>query len=508
MRRRDARHQGEEHPTTRGGGRPSGVPEAPRASSDPGGPAAALWQKVGSHSVLVAVAAALAVVAAAGGTALSVASVVARLSTLVLIVLGAGLVVSASLFHGRSVVHRRDPEYRRGGRRRRLLRRERRLGRCWFAVAAGLCVVPLILPPVIAAGAGVAGAATLFLSARAAGIEAAACEASGLRGGSAFLAGTDAAQRVIADDARAPKLPFAGMAPRLLGPKEPPGTVSAFLNKTLVLVVVVGAGYCGVVVAHAATAIVAHVRAQEEKEGVKRRKAGSSGGRAAGRGVLSYAEHCPELPDPLDIGHGLGELFRHDGAVEAACGEAPLVFPSGVVVSRGLCGSELRSLAVAASGRDPVLLYGDAAAFAWEAALAGELSYAERALPRDGDLSLVTTATGTHVFARARPSVAPRRARARHCSEIDETARPFTVLRPALAYLWHQHVRRFGWAWPVDAGGSPEGRAFVDPRTGRTVATGRCDAGCELRSARHPPWTLDGVAFVELDELRPVLPPG
>jgi hypothetical protein len=170
-----------------------------------------------------------------------------------------------------------------------------------------------------------------------------------------------------------------------------------------------------------------------------------------------------------------------------------------------MCGAEMRSLAVAASGRSPVLLYGDAAAFAWEAAAAGELLHAERAVPARGDLSLVTTTAGTHVFVRASPSVAPRRGQAKHCSEIDETARPFTVLLPALAHLWYQHVIRYGWVWPVPGDDAAE-RGFVDPRSGRAVATGRCEAGCELESERHETWTLHGAAFVELDSLRGLMP--
>jgi xanthosine utilization system XapX-like protein len=209
--------------------------------------------------------------------------------------------------------------------------------------------------------------------------------------------------------------------------------------------------------------------------------AGEGGSAETGGGEQSgspeYAELCSSLPNPLDIGHGLGQLFRRDGAVEAGCGgpaESVANNPA-VWFSLGMCKGSLRSLAVSAAGHDSVLLYGDPAQFAWEAARSGELLYAESGQPGSGDLDIITTIGGSQVFIRSSPSARPRSKEAKECGDIDEVAHPFVSLAPPLAGLWLQYVLESGWTWPEnDEGGR---YAFRDGDLEELEASGGCGAG-------------------------------
>jgi len=162
-----------------------------------------------------------------------------------------------------------------------------------------------------------------------------------------------------------------------------------------------------------------------------------------------YADLCPRLPDPMAIGHGLGELFRRDGAVEAGCGGRawnPPGIPS-VWVAAGLCSGELRSFAVATGGHAS-LLYDEPARFARQMAAAGQLLFAEAAKAGGGEVIAIGTGAGTYFFARSSPSIRPDLADARDCTEVGGVARPFVTVTPAHVQSWLRYLELEGWTWP------------------------------------------------------------
>jgi hypothetical protein len=228
----------------------------------------------------------------------------------------------------------------------------------------------------------------------------------------------------------------------------------------------------------------------------------------SGDSAPTYAESCPEIPDPLDIGHHLGGLFRHDGAPKAGCGSRAIEVPgTSAWVAAGNCEEELRSVAVYAPGHKPVLLYGEPARLAWSAALNGELVSAEGAKPEGGDVYLVETLEGTSAFARPSPSLEPGREEIKLCSEATGTARPFAHLPPGLAFLWLELLReRVAWYWPENDPSDRENPiAFVSPG-GTPVAKGGCEsASCHL-DVDEERWPGGETAFVSLAEFEPFMP--
>jgi hypothetical protein len=164
---------------------------------------------------------------------------------------------------------------------------------------------------------------------------------------------------------------------------------------------------------------------------------------------FSYAELCKKLSDPQQIGYGLGDLFEHDGAVAAGCGEPAIRVGGSTWVSPGFCGTELRSLAVVGEGREPVLLYGAPARFAWSAAHNRDLRFAEAADFGGGEVALVGIANGTVAFVRSSPALKPGDQDARRCEEVDEIARPYIELEAPMAALWREYmVIENEWIWP------------------------------------------------------------
>jgi hypothetical protein len=226
----------------------------------------------------------------------------------------------------------------------------------------------------------------------------------------------------------------------------------------------------------------------------------------------TYAESCPEQPDPLKIKHGLGELFRHDGAAKAGCGgHARLVSGTGAWVAPGSCAMlhEMRSVAVSSPGQTPVILYGEPAHFAWAAALEGRLIGAEAARPAGGEVDIVETREGNYAFARQSPSLVRGAENLRWCWEVTGIARPFERLTPPLAWLWMESIReRRSWSWPLaDPSDWQDPVSFVDHLTGTPVARGGCEseASCHL-SIGNEYWPYEGTAFVSLFELEPYMP--
>jgi len=226
----------------------------------------------------------------------------------------------------------------------------------------------------------------------------------------------------------------------------------------------------------------------------------------------TYAESCPELPDPTMIGHRLGRVFRHDGAAKAGCG-GPAISVSGTDswVAPGTCSrlNEMRSLAVSAPGQRPAILYGEAARFAWTAALEGELLGAEAARPDGGDVDVIETSQGNHVFARSSRSIGRGSENIGWCWEATGAARPFTHLPPPLAWLWLELTRlRGAWSWPADHSDQGDSISFTDEQTGELVARGRCvvTTSCTLEIGDEL-WPAEGTAFVSLPELTSYMPP-
>lgn len=223
----------------------------------------------------------------------------------------------------------------------------------------------------------------------------------------------------------------------------------------------------------------------------------------------TYADLCPEIPDPLDIGHQLGPLFRRDGAIKAGCGTDPVRIPeSGTWAAPGMCDGELRSLAVSAPGHKPAIVYGSPARFAWAAAQAGTLVALETASPNDGDVYLVVTSEGSYGFARPTRSLEEEEEEARSCSEVGGRARSFARLEPGMVGLWLELMRhRAEWSWPKPRSGDPEAVVFADSLDAAVVATGRC-GGSEVCSlvVEKKTWPWEGSGYVSLSELAPYMP--
>jgi hypothetical protein len=164
---------------------------------------------------------------------------------------------------------------------------------------------------------------------------------------------------------------------------------------------------------------------------------------------FSYAELCKKLPDPQQIGYGLGDLFEHDGAVAAGCGEPALRVGETTWVSPGFCSGELRSLGVVGEGREPVLLYGSPARFAWDKAQNRDLRFAEASELAGGEVALIGVDNGTLAFARSSPALKPGHGDAVRCEEVDEVARPFIELQAPLTRLWQELLEiENEWIWP------------------------------------------------------------
>lgn len=222
----------------------------------------------------------------------------------------------------------------------------------------------------------------------------------------------------------------------------------------------------------------------------------------------TYEEACPELPDPLDIGHGLGALFRHDGGFKAGCGTEPEQVPgTGVWVSAGMCAGQLRSVAVAPPHGEAVLLYGPGARFAWQAALSGDLVSAEAASPAGGDVYVVEVGAGSYGFARRPPVGRSGGGPVRDCTDVTGTGRGFVELLPPMLALWGNLVEwRAGWSWPRQA--DRDALVFDAHPDGAEVAQGACasDLFCQLETPEET-WDWDEPAYVSLDELAPYMPP-
>lgn len=398
-------------------------------------------------------------------------------------------------------------------RLRRQIGRERRVGRLIVALGVALAACALLLPPWIVVVLGLIG--TTLLVARSLAIVGDSAnmerdlEIGNLSPADEFPGIGTWARRVAA-------LP--GSWPARVGKtahKVPPsGTIRG--ARLLVLAVVAGG-----TLAYAAVgfALVYQDERRPQRHGdggpAATEAPADKGGPSPPTGSTfrpadpTYEDECPDLPDPLTIGHELGELFRADGAFKAGCGtEAQKVVETGAWYARGLCGPELRSLAVRGSDGARAILYGSAARFALDAARSGELVSVEGARPGGGDVYVVETLAGSYGFARQAAESAPGSTTVRSCSEITSTDRPFAEMFPPLLLHWRNLVEgRRAWVWPAPEDGSEHVVTFLAPGA-EEVARGACDSefSCYL-TVNEVTWSANETAYVSLKELAPYIPP-
>jgi hypothetical protein len=449
---------------------------------------------------------------AATGTALGLV----RLAGVLLVVLAIVVVATGFLHLGRAVVHRNDPAYSDHPETLELVRGDLRFAYGWIGTGAVLGLVAVIVPShLVVSLVGAFTTLTIYVYGISRGGDIVHAEQElGLPGGSATVEATDSVRRWNRRAGSAPDLPGTRWFKSLWGDKTPAGHVSAYLTATLYALALTSAGYAGMATAEVASRVVEHVKARAVQTPPAHSTDGSRRSSSSDAGplpVLPYSRHCPALPDPLKIGHGLGELFKRDGAVQAGCGE-PAIRGSrsgNVWIAPGRCDDHLRSLAVSVDGTG-AMLYGTPAKFAWHVGRAGLLRYVQVGQPAGGDAAIVATPAGADVFVRSSPSIrAPRRVATR-CTEVDDVARPFVHLAPPLAELWLRLLRRSGWAWPLRevVAGSDSSVSFVDHTTHKTVARGGCTGGriCHLDSSNGR-WFSAAAAMITIADLAPHMPP-
>lgn len=220
---------------------------------------------------------------------------------------------------------------------------------------------------------------------------------------------------------------------------------------------------------------------------------------------LTYAELCVELPDPLAIGHGLGRLFHRAGGLIAGCGQPALSVGDleSVWYAEGTCSGETRSLGVAPPEYTPVLLLGEAALFAHDAAVRGELLFADAAESGKGVVYAVGTTSGTYFFVASSPVFETVPKGARRCSEVPPTS-SLVELSPALAWGWLCQLEDSGWVWPVrETDGT---LAFLDRSGDELVEETGGDCG-QAASCAYETATCEPEGEVTLATLAAYMPP-
>lgn len=428
-----------------------------------------------------------------------------------LVVLALGVVATGVRYLGRAMVHQRDPDHNRPRDIRTQVRSDIRFSCAWIGIGAVLALLAMVIDapfaiPLLA----LLLVPGLHQRARVAGHEMVGLEALHLIGSGTDRISSSETLRLWEERSKtAPNAIGAEAVPRLVRRRTPKGQISFFLNRTLTLLVVIWAGYAGLAVAE-----VVHLAAPDLSSlPLLSPVPGTGRGSVQAQVEIvvppppTYADLCPNLPDPLTIPHGLGELFRSVGGVYAGCGgPASLVAPA-TWISSGSCGDELRSLAVAGEGHDAVLLFGAAAIFALASAKAGTLRYAEIGEPSGGEVDVVATSDGNHVFVRSSARLRNLTQDPKHCTEVEEVPGSFVHLEPSLAQLWTNHMGEGdGWLWPT----ATSFRTFTfSPFPGAdSSASGECttEFSCSFESFSGRD-VLEGVGAVSVAELKPLYPP-
>lgn len=468
-----------------------------------------LW---GSHAVRIAT----------GSSSALVLLAIARLAEALLLCLATALLVIGLAHGARTIVHLRDPDHAEDAELLRLACVDLRFSSCWVGASLVLagCVLVGVSTLAVALGGAVTACAVYAYAILNAGDTVEREIALDIPHASATVKSSARVQRWINRAQRAPMLPLTKRFGELWGDKTPAGQISAYLASLLLAVFVIGLGYAIVAAAEIASEVRGALAQPDDKGGaatppdMPTTNPPAATPRSTPSRIVapapSYAQLCPVLPDPRTISHGLGALFERDGAIQAGCGEQPERSPGTPPVwfARGMCTGEMRSLAIAAAGRAPVLLYGEPARFAQAAATAGTLRYVQRSRPAGGDLYIVTTSAGSTVFARPISSTTTDVDEARRCGEVAAVARVFARLPPALSELWVRHVHRDGWSWPIVSAGTPARVSFVEPVNGDVTAVGTCDSDgfCSLDGDGEHRTSGRGVDL-SLADLEPHLPP-
>lgn len=390
---------------------------------------------------------------------------------------------------------------------------EARFGGACLLVALAVIGLDLVVAPLVAAGIGMFGGGALLVKGRGVAWRSAATEE---QLGISKATAADECEQIqgyVDTPTRFPLVPRPKVVRTLVTLEVPPGAVG--LLPTLVLALV-GCGFflyssiaLAVLVSDEAKVVGAATLSPSElppETSVSR----SRGNTEADESIPTYADSCPELPDPRAIGHGLGRLFERDGAVKAGCGGRAEEVPGfGVWVAEGICAGELRSVAVSSLAREPQIVYGAPAEFAWSLAQQGELLGVETADPGAGDVDLIEAVDGTYAFVRPTRSISIGKANPRRCDEVGGVAQPFVRLPPPMLLLWRDLLEsRGGWVWPVEDATSGQSTAFVTYSTGELIAHGACesDTSCHL-DLDDETWPVEGTAFVSLAEIIGFAPP-
>lgn len=447
---------------------------------------------------------------------------VTRLRTPVLLAIAAVMVLAGFFQLFRAAVHWGDPEYQRHPSMRRLVRLDLRLSFLWIAAAVllgwmGTVVSTPVAVPLLGSAVTLLLAISLFRVAADTVIEE---ELLKIPGGSAHVAQWPGVRRWRKRLGTAERYRVATTLRDLWGPKVPMGQVSVYLATVVAVMFCISGAYAGLAAAEAITHFALHVQPDSVREAPPLGRSGGSNEEWSEPEVAprpeadqgpppppTYAELCEELPDPQDVGAGLGDLFERDGAVVAGCGQEAESVGSSTFMAAGLCEGELRSLAVGSPGREAVLLYGDAARFAREAGDMGMLRYAEVVSRQSGEVDVVGAVQGSYAFVRSSPALSIS-SPATHCTDVKEIDGAFAQLPPPLARLWGDHVREHGWSWPEedpDEGASEF--VFREPLGNEVVAEGSCesDSAC-LLDGLSGPRRLESPQTIALAELGPHMP--
>lgn|GEM_PF-4882230 len=364
----------------------------------------------------------------------------------------AALVALSGGLYGRRVRGRQtDRRYRSDARLRRLLRTAHRFSLRWTVCGVVLAVVAL-LTPVPFVTTLLAACVFLFTFVNGIAIEgdiAAREEARGIRHV------RQCRSQVWVD--RISRVPLVRGVARLLR-KRPPslGDVGIGLVTMLLAVLCSATRVVGLAIGEMVEAVRGGPEGERQDQPRQRRSVADVDAvpaQAAGEPVVldaTYAELCIEFPDPLALGHGLGRLFHRAGGLIAGCGQPALSVGDleSVWYAEGTCSGETRSLGVVSPEYTPVLLLGEAAPFAGDAAARGELLFADAAEPGNGVVYAVGTTSGTYFFVASSPVFETVPEGARRCSEVPPT-NSLIELSPSLAWDWLCQLEDSGWVWPV-----------------------------------------------------------
>lgn len=441
-------------------------------------------------------------------TAVSILLVVAELVEPAAVLVATAMIVTGLLLRYRAVHRLKDRWYKK---MRGRLRRELRFTRFWIASGLAVIAAVIFLPPFPAMLVSALLTLVLLLVGVAGARRSAQIEKR------LKLAKANAAEecdrvRDIADTAASiPVIRGPEYITRLAHYEVTPGEIGILPFLALAVVGVSFFIYVGMATAVGVSDLARKDTSSKEAGG------NSDGEKQTGDEAVSaivlepaptYAEECPAIPNPLDIGHGLGGLFKTEGAFKAGCGTRPFrIRDTATWVSAGICDGVTRSVAIATAGGPRAIVYGAAADFAWSEAMRGNLLTAESDFTGGGEVDLLETFAGTHSFTRLDADEGNDDPRS--CTEVMGTDRPFVHLAPQMVLLWLKLLEhRASWSWPTaEDARNQEAVAFTTFETGEVTARGSCrqESECSLL-VDDLEWPGSGTSYVALRDLRPYMP--